>query len=129
MENKTQEVQNAFRQKARALGDITKKYETLKSEKMAAQTMNAASDEAEQVLQNMTGSRFSIQANTGLPHGFRRPHSGSSESVENLRMLHSSQRPAQLGRNQSRGYTARVYSRPKLVCLTTNSLQSQIHYS
>lgn len=101
-------MQNAFRQKAKALSDVTKKYEALKGEKMAAQTMNAASDEAEQMYQTMS-QRLSVQANAGLPHGFRRPRSrnGSSEEIEGLRVLHSSQRAPQSVRRRSREYTTR----------------------
>lgn len=106
MDNRNAEVQNAFRQKAKALSEITKKYEALKSEKMAAQTMNAASDEAEQMLQSMTGSRFA----SGLASaGLRRTGSGSSENTGGGYTLHSMQRMPGHARSQSRGYTARAW--------------------
>lgn len=103
-------MHNAFKQKVKALNDITKKYELLKSEKMAAQTMNAASDEAEQMLQNMHGNRFLDQYNSLSGNGLRRPLSGSSNGPRDaVNGLHSTRRHPQQGRIQSRIHTARKY--------------------
>jgi hypothetical protein len=112
-EKRNEDIQNAFKQKAKALTDITKRYEVLKGEKMAAQTMNAASDEAEQMVQGMAaGNRFSGHYNPVVGNAFRRPISGSSGGVPEqakLREMHSMQGHSQQDRMQSRGYLARRF--------------------
>ena len=96
------EIQNAFKQKAKALNDVTRKYEQLKSEKMAAQTMNAASDEAEQMVQHMAGNHFNGR--------FDAENTDGSGGHVDMRRMHSMQRHPVPGRVVSRGFVGREYS-------------------
>ena len=101
LQNQHGEIQNAFKQKAKALNDVTRKYEQLKSEKMAAQTMNAASDEAEQMVQHMAGNHFNGR--------FEGDSADGSGVHVDMRRMHSMQRHPMPGRMASRGFGGREY--------------------
>lgn len=58
LEVKNQELSEAFGQKARSLGQITKLYQALKAQVMASHVAHAAGNEAEITLQTARGDRF-----------------------------------------------------------------------
>jgi hypothetical protein len=118
MEKKNWELQEAFRQKARSLQDVTKKYNAMKSDRMKENVMEAASDDADRVLLNtVTGNRYSNRFDTrdafasqftGDLQGHRRLNSGSSAERRHQAV------PAPLWGSQVpplRSYTSRRYNR------------------
>jgi E3 ubiquitin-protein ligase CCNP1IP1 len=117
LENRNFDLNNAFKQKARAQEDLTKKYQVLKKEKMQSHAMNAASDEAEQVLHSVTANRFTNRPGPqgayfgtyqGIGEEYRPPLSASSGSVEGVRGLRAGPGQAWHSQKQShRGYTSR----------------------
>ncbi|KAH3980295.1 hypothetical protein HBI56_141620 [Parastagonospora nodorum] len=58
LEGKNHELSDAFGQKARSLGQITKLYQALKAQVMASHVAHAAGNEAEITLQTARGDRF-----------------------------------------------------------------------
>jgi hypothetical protein len=117
VDKKNWELQEAFREKAKAHADIRKKYDMLKGDKMKDQVIDAASDDAERVLYSITGNRFVNRIDARTSHfqtqGRQRPLSASSESFDAMRRAV----PAQLWNAQVhpiRGYTSRERNKPTL---------------
>lgn len=65
LEQKNQELANAFREKSKAQQRLQTLYQRLKSQQNATQTQNAAADEAEHMIQSMTNPQFDIYRDPG----------------------------------------------------------------
>ncbi|GAB7355947.1 hypothetical protein MBLNU459_g6582t2 [Dothideomycetes sp. NU459] len=65
LENKNQELANAFREKSKAQQRLQTLYQRLKSQQNATQTQHAAADDAEQMIQSMTTPRFDLYRDAG----------------------------------------------------------------
>jgi hypothetical protein len=93
---------------------------------MAAQTMNAASDEAEHMVQTMAINRFSGHYNSGTGNSARRSISGSSGGGgDGIRRLHSIRHYPQQARVQSGRYTARKSLAHCSFSLTNHGTENQ----
>ncbi|KAF2632228.1 hypothetical protein BU25DRAFT_358985 [Macroventuria anomochaeta] len=128
LENKNNELSEAYKEKARALGRTQKMYNSLKQQVMVSQVAVAAGDEAELTLQTARGNRFidrmpGARTGTGVyshpgavqqPGGSRlhnRQGSGSSGSSGQQRGgVGIGPAPTYASRLQGRGANARVHT-------------------
>ncbi|KAK5294407.1 hypothetical protein LTR16_001366 [Cryomyces antarcticus] len=104
LEQKNHELVTAYKEKSRSQQQIQKLYQSLKSQVMASHVQTAASDDAENTLQTVTGSRFIDRLGTSrAPQSQYAQFSAGHRGAE---QIHSRQRSSGSG-----GITAQ-YSGP-----------------
>lgn len=78
LEDKNQELINAFREKSKALQNTQRMYQGLKAQMMASHTEHAAAEDAENTLKNMRSPHFEQM---GIPKPSRGPFSQFTENL------------------------------------------------
>lgn len=100
LEQRHNDLTDAFREKTKAFQQIDKAYRSLKAQVMSAQVATAASDDAEIALQSVTGNRFVDRLGTrssGQADGHRYP-----VDQRGIEQIHSRQRSGGSGEGRRR---------------------------
>ncbi|EON61267.1 hypothetical protein W97_00480 [Coniosporium apollinis CBS 100218] len=100
LEQRHNDLTDAFREKTKAFQQIDKAYRSLKAQVMSAQVATAASDDAEIALQSVTSNRFVDRLgtrNSGQADGHRYP-----VDQRGIEQIHSRQRSGGSGEGRGR---------------------------
>ena len=115
LEQKNHELVDGFKDKSRSQQQLQKLYQSLKAQVMASAVQTAASDDAEQTLQMLTGSRLAerLGSRGSLEHGL----SSLPSNTPAVGMVHHRRSSGPRGANADngrnfngpvRGYTSRT---------------------